>query len=164
MVYMAIAVLLRTSNTTSTSEYLFGVPGCLDAFWMDKKINRSDTAGSKQTVFPYYVPRSLSAERGVFINRGRGLDPSRHISFHAHVAGIIPGPLLLEWRCSFMADKPHLLLTWGICYIVIHFSAWCFLPLCWWWLIWSMQNDAKNLKMTETLAHGYSSESTERAI
>ena len=28
--------------------------------------------------------------------------------------------------------------------------------------MWPIQNDAKKLKMTETLAHGYSSESTQR--
>ena len=35
-----------------------------------------------------------------------------------------------------------------------------FYPLYCRWLILPIQNDAKELKMTETLAHGYSSEST----
>ena len=30
--------------------------------------------------------------------------------------------------------------------------------------MWPIQNDAKNLKMTETLAHGYSPESTQRGL
>ena len=33
--------------------------------------------------------------------------------------------------------------------------------ICCWWLILPIQNDAKKLKMTETLARGYSSESTQ---
>ena len=36
--------------------------------------------------------------------------------------------------------------------------------LCCWWLIWSIQNDAKYLKMIETLANGYSSESTQQEL
>ena len=36
--------------------------------------------------------------------------------------------------------------------------------ICYWWLIWQIKNDAKNLKMTETLAHGQSSEITQRAL
>ena len=36
-----------------------------------------------------------------------------------------------------------------------------FYPLCCWWLIWPMQNDAKKWKMTETLAHRYLSESAQ---
>ena len=39
-----------------------------------------------------------------------------------------------------------------------------FQPLCCWWLIWPIQNDAKKLKLIETLAHGYSSESTQREL
>ena len=30
--------------------------------------------------------------------------------------------------------------------------------------MWPIQNEAKNLKMTETLANGYSSESTQREL
>ena len=37
-------------------------------------------------------------------------------------------------------------------------------PLCWWWLIWPIHNDAKTLKIIETLAHGYSSVSTQREL
>ena len=38
-------------------------------------------------------------------------------------------------------------------------------PLCCYWLIWPIQNDAKNAeKMTETLAHEYSSESSQREL
>ena len=38
-------------------------------------------------------------------------------------------------------------------------------PLCFWWLIWPIQNDAKNLKkIIETLADGYSSDSTQREL
>ena len=33
--------------------------------------------------------------------------------------------------------------------------------LCCWWPIWPIQNHAKNLKITETLAHGHSSESAQ---
>ena len=34
--------------------------------------------------------------------------------------------------------------------------------MCCWWLIWPIQNDAKTRKIIGTLAHGYSSESTQR--
>ena len=34
-------------------------------------------------------------------------------------------------------------------------------PLCCWLLIWPVQNDTKTWKMTETLAHEYSSDSTQ---
>ena len=33
-----------------------------------------------------------------------------------------------------------------------------------WWLIWPIQNDEKTEKMIETLAHGYSPESTRREL
>ena len=36
--------------------------------------------------------------------------------------------------------------------------------LCYCWLIWPIQNDAKPLKMTETLVYGYSSKSTQREL
>ena len=35
-------------------------------------------------------------------------------------------------------------------------------PLCCWWLIWLIQNGEK--KMTETLAHGFSSKSTQQEL
>ena len=35
---------------------------------------------------------------------------------------------------------------------------------CCWWLIWSIQNDAKKLKNYETLEHRYSSESTQQEL
>ena len=31
---------------------------------------------------------------------------------------------------------------------------WWSLTLCWWWLIWPIQNDSKPWKIIETLAHG----------
>ena len=38
-------------------------------------------------------------------------------------------------------------------------------PLCCWWLICIIQNDANNLSnMTETLTCGYSSDSTQREL
>ena len=40
-----------------------------------------------------------------------------------------------------------------------------FQPLCYWWKIWPMQNDVKKTwKMTETLASGYSSDSTHQEL
>ena len=33
-----------------------------------------------------------------------------------------------------------------------------------WWLIWPIQNDAKNLIKNETLAHGYSCKSTQQDL
>ena len=42
--------------------------------------------------------------------------------------------------------------------------AWMGKPLCCWWLIWPIENDAKIWKMTETLAHGYSFESTHQEL
>ena len=36
--------------------------------------------------------------------------------------------------------------------------------MCWWWLIWPIKMMQKTLKMTETLAHEYSSESTQREL
>ena len=48
----------------------------------------------------------------------------------------------------------------GTSHLVVKFQ-----PLCCWWLIWPIHNDAKNLKrMTETLAYGYSSDSTQREL
>ena len=40
------------------------------------------------------------------------------------------------------------------------FQGYLFNPYAGWWLIWPIQNDAKNCKITETMAYGYSSEST----
>ena len=42
-----------------------------------------------------------------------------------------------------------------------YYYAYYYANLCLYWLIWPIQNDAKTPKMTETLAHGYSSESTQ---
>ena len=37
-------------------------------------------------------------------------------------------------------------------------------PLCCWWLSWPILNDAKKLKMTETMTNGCLSESTQREL
>ena len=49
---------------------------------------------------------------------------------------------------------------------LIFFSNWSSdeKPLCCWWLIWLIQNDAKTWKMTETLTYWYSSESTPQEL
>ena len=35
---------------------------------------------------------------------------------------------------------------------------------CFWWLIWLIQNDSNNLKMTETKVNGNSAESTQQEL